>query len=62
MFLRPSAKPVQGIDQSSSEASKRVFDFWRDDRMNFAQDQTVAFQAPQGLREHFLRDPPDFAL
>ena len=62
MSLRPSAKRVQWIDQRASEASERVFDFRRDDRMNLAQDQAVAFQAAERLREHLLRNPTDFPL
>ena len=62
MSFRPSAKRVQRIDQRASEASERVFDFRRDDRMNFAQDQAVALQAAECLREHLLRNLTDFPL
>ena len=62
MSFRPSAKRVQRIDQRASEASERVFDSRRDDRVNFAQDQAVALQAAECLREHLLRNPTDFPL
>ena len=53
---------MQRIDQRASKASERVFDFGRDDRMNFAQDEAVSLQAAERLREHLLRNPADFPL
>ena len=47
---------MQRIDQRSAKAGEGIFHFWRDDRMNFAQHQTIALQAAEGLSQHFLRN------
>src|SRR5438477_11768918 len=62
MFFRPAAKNAQRIDECAAEAGERVFHFRRNDRMDFAQDQSVALEAAQRLREHLLRDAADRAL
>ena len=59
MPLRPSAKRMQGIDQRSAEAGERIFHFRRDDRVDFADDQPIAFQTAERLGEHLLRDAAD---
>src|ERR1043166_1593627 len=62
MFFRPAAERVQRLDQGPSESGERVFDFWRNDRMNCPLDEAVTLKAAQRLGQHFLRDPADLAL
>src|ERR1700682_4356822 len=62
MFFRPAAKNSQRIDQRTAEAGERVFHFRRNDGMDFAQNESVTFQAAQRLREHLLRDAADRTL
>ncbi len=62
MFFRPSAERVQRFNQGPPESRERVFDFWRNDWMNSALHEAVAFETAQGLRQHFLRNPADLAL
>ena len=59
MSLRPPAKRVQRVDQGSPEPCQGVFDFWRDNGMDFTHHQAIALKAAEGLRQHFLRDAAD---
>ena len=62
MFFRPTTKSLERLDQRASQLRKGIFYFGRHDRMHCALHQAVAFQAAQGLGEHFLRNPADHAL
>ena len=53
---------IQRLDQGPAQWSKRILHFRRDDRMNFARDQPVSFQAAQSLGEHLLRYSSDLSL
>src|SRR6266513_2750080 len=50
MFFRPATESVQRLNQRSAETCQRVLNFWWNDRVNFALDQTVALKAAQSLR------------
>ena len=50
---------MQRIDQRSPEPRERVFHFRGNDRVDFAHNETIAFQAAESLREHFLGDAAD---
>ncbi len=62
MFFRPSAKPLQWLNQCASQSRERIFHLRRHDGMHDALHQAVALEAAQSLGEHFLRNPADFAL
>jgi hypothetical protein len=62
MFFRPAANRPQRFDQGAPEWRERVLDLGWNDRVDFSINQPVPFQAAQGLREHLLRNPADFAL
>ena len=62
MFFRPAAKLLERFDQCSAKRGQSVFDLRRRDWVNLAAHQAIAFEAAQGLREHFLRDVTDLPL
>ena len=62
MFLGPATKPLQRLDQGSSESGQRVFNLRRHHGVDSALDQSVALEATQSLRQHLLRDTADLAL
>jgi len=62
MFLRPAAKCAQGFDQRPPESREGIFNAWRNDWIDFAQNKAVAFEAAQRLSQHFLRNPTDLAM
>ena len=62
MLFRPATKSLQRLDQRAPQLCKRIFYFWRHNRMHCALHQAIAFEAAQGLSEHFLRNPADLAL
>src|SRR5512133_2113238 len=62
MFFRPTTKSLERLDQRAPQLRKRIFYFGRHDRMHHALHQAIALEAPQGLGEHFLRNPADLAL
>src|SRR5438034_9729583 len=62
MFFRPATQSVQRLNQRSAETCQRVLNFWWNDRVNFALDQTVALKAAQSLRQHLLRNAADLTL
>ena len=57
--LRPSTKRVQRVDQRSPEPGEGVFHFRRGRWVDLAHDKTIALEAAERLREHFLRDAPN---
>lgn len=62
MLFGPAAKRTERLDQSPAKAGKRIFNPRRDHRKNFASDETVALEAAQSLRQHFLGDAADLAV
>src|SRR5439155_2225361 len=54
VFFRPAAKRMQRLNQRSTQSRERVFYFRRNDWMNSALHQAVAFEAAQRLGRHFL--------
>src|SRR5215210_5978487 len=56
--LGPLAKGLEQGLQRRPQGRQRVLDLRRYDRVNLPLDEPVALEVPQGLDEHFLRDPP----
>lgn len=62
MFLRPFADGLKRFDQRPPKRCERIFHAWRNDRIDRAPNESIALQAAQCLRQHFLRNAIDTAL
>lgn len=51
--VSPVLQGLQGFGQGAPQGCERIFDDWRHDRVDDAQDQAIAFQIAQGLGQHF---------
>src|SRR5690606_20888915 len=61
VILRPGPDAAERLAQAVAEIGELVLDSRRDDRMDGALHEPVAFHLAQRLRQHLLADPRDLA-